>query len=62
MPQGRFLPFLISFGTKQSHELKLKQLDTPPILSSTWNCPQRHHLTIGFGVALPWSPFSVTEN
>jgi hypothetical protein len=24
MPQEHFLPFLISFGTKQSHELKLK--------------------------------------
>jgi hypothetical protein len=40
----------------------LQQLDTPPILSSAWNCPQRHHLTIGFGVALPWSSNSVTEN
>jgi hypothetical protein len=31
MPQEHFLPFLNSFGTKQSRELKLRQLDTQPI-------------------------------
>jgi hypothetical protein len=31
-------------------------------LFSTWNCPQRHHLTIGFSIVLPWSSLLMTEN
>jgi hypothetical protein len=47
---------------QQREGVCLQQLDTPPILSLTWSCPRRHHLTIGFAVVLPCSSLWVTEN